>query len=57
MDKSLYSGVILLDAQKAFDTYNHNILVLKLRAFGANNFAIKWFSSYISECEQLLMFR
>jgi len=54
MDKGLYTGVILLDLQKAFDTVDHSILVSKLRAIGADNIAVKWFSSYLDERKQFV---
>ena len=33
-DEGLLSGMILTDLQKAFDTYNHEILFKKLKAMG-----------------------
>jgi len=54
MDKGLYTGLVLLDLQKAFDTVDHQILLKKLSAVGANNFVVNWFSSYISERQQVV---
>ena len=54
MDKGHYTGVVLLDLQKAFDTVDHSILVTKLRAIGADNLALKWFSSYLGERKQFV---
>ena len=53
-DKGLYTGVILLDLQKSFNTVDHNILLSKLRAVGADNIVINWFTSYLSERKQFV---
>jgi len=54
MDKGLYTGMVLLDLQKAFDTVNHSILCNKLKAIGLNSIAVEWFTSYLSERSQLV---
>ena len=54
LDKGLYTGVVLLDLQKAFDTVDHHILLSKLRATGADDLAVKWFSSYLKERKQFV---
>jgi len=43
--KGLYTGVIMLDLQKAFDTVDHHILCSKLQTMGVNS--TKWFESYL----------
>ena len=48
-EKGNYTGVILLDLQKAFDTVNHQILCQKLTAIGLNPSAVKWFESYLND--------
>ena len=48
MDTRNYTGVVLIDLQKAFDTVDHNILLDKLYAVGLNSMAINWFRSYLT---------
>ena len=48
--KGNYTGMVLLDLQKAFDTVNHNILCQKLTAMGIGSSA--WFRSYLSNRRQ-----
>lgn len=42
--RGLYTGMVMIDLQKAFDTVDHLILCSKLQAMGVKN--IKWFESY-----------
>ena len=44
--KGLYTGMIMLDLQKAFDTVDHDILCRKLKAMGVDS--VEWFRSYLS---------
>ena len=48
-DKSLLTGMILIDLQKAFDTINHAILLKKLEAISFSDKYIRWFRSYLCE--------
>jgi len=50
--KGLYTGMVMLDLQKAFDTVNHSILCEKLSAMGIGS--VEWFSSYLSERQQIV---
>ena len=43
-DKGYYTGMVILDLQKAFDTVNHKILLEKLRAMGVGEIAVQWFN-------------
>lgn len=54
MDDGFYTGLVLLDLQKAFDTVNHDILLKKLSAIGADVSVVNWFSSYISDRQQIV---
>ena len=50
-----YSCGIFLDFSKAFDTVNHdNILVKKLQQHGILGIAKKWFVSYLSKRQQFV---
>ena len=46
---SLYTGMILIDLQKAFDTINHLLLLEKMTFLGISEKSIKWFKSYLAD--------
>ena len=48
-DEGLFTGMILIDLQQAFDTIDHEILLQKLKAIKFSESTIKWFKSYLSE--------
>ena len=48
--KGLYTGMIMLDLQKAFDTVDHHILCSKLKLMGVHN--TEWFMSYLTGRKQ-----
>ena len=48
-DKGLFTGVILIDLQKAFETINHKVLLGKLHAIGFSEKTVAWFKSYLSD--------
>lgn len=50
--RSLYTGMVLLDLQKAFDTVDHSILSDKLRVIGIQS--VSWFESYLTNRKQLV---
>ena len=50
--RGLYTGMVMLDLQKAFDTVNHCILLDKLKAMGLES--VEWFQSYLSERTQVV---
>ena len=52
VSKGNYTGLILLDLQKAFDTVNHDILCRKLGAMGIDS--VEWFRSYLSGRKQIV---
>ena len=48
--KGLFTGMVLLDLQKAFDTVDHEILCQKLEVLGVHS--IEWFRSYLTNRKQ-----
>ena len=47
-DSGNFTGMILIDLQKAFDTIDHNILLEKLRSLNFCEQTVNWFQSYLS---------
>ena len=48
-DKGCYTGMILIDLQKAFDTLDHKLLLSKLSLMNFSNETINWFKSYLCD--------
>ena len=48
-DNRVYTRMILIDLQKAFDTINHKILLDKLLPIGFSKNTISWYESYLAE--------
>jgi len=55
IDKKQLTAVVLLDMSKAFDSINHNMLLVKLHDVGASPSAIKWFRSYLTSRYQVVI--
>jgi len=47
MDKGHLVDMVLIELQKAFDTVDHGILIMKLKAMGFSTSAVRWFASYL----------
>lgn len=54
IDKGNYTGMVLLDLQKAFDTVDHDILLMKLHSMGLSDTAVRWFKSYLTGRSQIV---
>ena len=49
LDNKGYTGAVLMDLFKAFDTINHELLIAKLHAYGFSKQALKILFSYMSD--------
>ena len=52
LDQGKYGCRIFVDLQKAFDTVDHNILLVKLKHYGIRGVASSWFESYVKDRKQ-----
>ena len=47
-DKRVFTGMILIDLQKAFDTIDHKKFLEKMQFFGFSENVVSWFKCYLS---------
>jgi len=53
LDNDDYTIGIYLDLQKAFDTFNHDVLLYKLNNYGIRGIYYQWFKNCLSDRKQL----
>ena len=47
VDEGSVTGAVFLDLAKAFDTVDHQRLILKLYSIGFSSHSVEWFKSYL----------
>ena len=52
LDESAYTGTILMDLSKGYDCQLHDLIIVKLEAYGFDNISLKLFHSYFSNRNQ-----
>ena len=52
LDKKGYGGALLIYLSKAFDTLNHDLLIVKLHAYGFSEESLQLIKSYLTNCWQ-----
>ena len=57
IDSGLYGCGIFMDSGKAFETVNHDILLMKLQHYGIRNNMLSWFKSYLTDSKQFVSFK
>ena len=56
IDNNEVTVEIFIDLSKAFDTFNHQILLDKLQHYGIRGIAFDWFSDDLKNRQQLVQF-
>ena len=54
-ENNQYTFGVFIDLKKAFDTVNHEILLVKLNFYGIRGIPLTWLTSYLSHKQQCVM--
>ena len=52
MDKGFYTSMVMIDLQKAFNTWDHRILLHKLKSLRFHDLSVSWLESYLTNRNQ-----
>ena len=54
IERKMYSGLVLLDLAKAFDTVDHHILLQKLEHYGIRGIVLQFYQSFLENRKQFV---
>ena len=52
LDKGMYTGILLTDLTKAFDSISHDLLVAKLNSYGFSTLSLRMINDYLNGRQQ-----
>ena len=52
LDKGMYTGILLTDLTKAFDSISHDLLVAKLNSYGFSTLSLRMINDYLNDRKQ-----
>jgi len=57
IDNNEYKIGVFLDLAKAFDTINHEMLLIKLEHYGIRGIAFEWFKNYLTNRKETVKYK